>query len=175
MRTNKMLGHQITTLRGRNMSKEIEFVKQQILKQFEQQKADAGHALNSRGFIMNEVNTWNPKQQDALNDGIAALESEGLIENKDGTPFLTEKGVDYIYPDIGNTVKDAILSYFTKSNARPDHAFNTKAFMLNHVSNWNPKQKQGLEPAMQSLIEDGFVEERENGYFLTQVGYDNIY
>jgi len=157
------------------MSQEIEFVKKQILNQFESQKADAGHALNTRGFNLNEVSRWNPKQQDALNDAIEQLVSEGLIENKNDTPFLTEKGVDYLYPDIGNSVKNTILKYFASSNARAGHAFNTKSFMLAQVSNWNPKEKIGLEPAMSSLIEEGILEERDGNYFLTEKGYDSIY
>jgi hypothetical protein len=157
------------------MSAETKFAKQRLLDQFSSQKAAAGHALNTRVFFMNEVQRWDPKQQDALDSAIDELVSEGLIENRDGTPFLTEKGVDHLYPEVGNSVRDAILRYFASSGARAGHAFNTRAFMQTVYSGWNPKQKEALEVTCEKLIADGLVEESGDNLLLTDKGYGAIY
>ncbi|MED5514333.1 hypothetical protein [uncultured Pseudoalteromonas sp.] len=157
------------------MTNDIDFVKQQIMEQFKIQKSDSGEALNVRGFMLNVVPRWNPKQQDLLERAVEELASSGLIEDREGTPFLTQQGVDYLYPDIGDSIKVAILDFFAKANARAGHAFNTRSFMHTEVLNWNPKQKHGLEPAMKSLIEEGLIEENERGYFLTEAGFNSIY
>lgn len=157
------------------MSAETKFAKQRLLDQFSSQKAEAGHALSVRGFFMKEVQRWNPKQQDALNSAIDELVSEGLIENRDGTPFLTEKGVDHLYPEVGNSVRDAILRYFASSGARAGHVFNIRAFMQTVYLGWNPKQKEALEMTFEMLMADGLVEESGGNLLLTDKGYDAIY
>jgi hypothetical protein len=154
------------------MSQEIEFVKEQVLNQFRKKNSDVGHSLNIRGFNIGEVRRWNPKQQDALKSALIVLEEEGIVTDPNGSVLLTAKGVDLIYPDIGDFAKEAILLSFTKSNARVGHAFNEKSFLHTQILHWNPKQKSGYEAAMESLISDDLV---DVNLCLTQKGYDTIY
>ena len=44
------------------------------MEQFKIQKSDSGEALNVRGFMLNVVPRWNPKQQDLLERAVEELD-----------------------------------------------------------------------------------------------------
>jgi hypothetical protein len=72
-------------------------------------KADAGHVLNVRALLHQRAIHWNPKQKDALEPAANELVSAGILEEKNGNYFLTQKGVDQLYPPVGNPVGNAVL------------------------------------------------------------------
>ena len=157
------------------MTTYTEFVKQEVMDYFAETKADSGHAFNYHAFFHSRIVNWNPKQKDAFEEAINELISEGLIEKNGNSLSLTEKGVEKIYPDPGSSIRDAILDFFAKCNARTGHAFNSKAFFHQVMIHWNPKQKKGYDPAMSELLKAGLVEEKDGIILLTKKGYDHIY
>lgn len=159
-----------------NMPIHVDFVKEQILNHFAQNKLDVGHLLNGKQFYLQRMNNWNPKQQDALDEGLKSLENEGLIElDENNNAKLTAKGVDHIYPPVGSFVRDSILTSFKKSNSRAGHILNEKAFYFNNMSSWNPKQIAALDTAINELVSEGLVEIRDDKIFLSPKGEDYIY
>lgn len=157
------------------MSSAVEFVKKEVLEHFVECRADAGHAINDRAFYHQRMSSWNPKQQDALDAGIEELVAEGLVEPKGNSVFLTAKGVEVIYPSVGNSVRNAILTCFVDSRARAGHALNGRALLHQQMISWNPKQKAALDSTIAALIAEGIVEEKNDNLFLTQKGEDTIY
>lgn len=157
------------------MSSDSEFVKREILDHFAESRADVGHALNDRAFYHQRMSSWNPKQQDALDAGIKELVAEGLVEARSGSVFLTSKGVEKIYPSVGSSVRDAILTCFADSRARAGHALNGRALYHQQMISWNPKQKAALDSVIAALVSEGLVEEKNDNLLLTKKGEDVIY
>ncbi|WP_156901602.1 hypothetical protein [Azohydromonas australica] len=79
------------------MSDEIEFVKSEILDYFRERNADVGHALHAPAFNFQRIMRWNPKQKAALDEAVAELIADGLVESDGSTVVLTKRGVDLIY------------------------------------------------------------------------------
>jgi predicted transcriptional regulator len=157
------------------MSTDIEFVKREILELFAESRARTGDALNVRALLHSRMVRWNPKQRDALQPAVDELASEGLVVKRDDNCFLTDKGVDYIYPEPGDSIRDAILDFFRMNNARSGHAFNARAFYHQQMIHWNPKEQKAFDPAIQELEAAGLVEKREDALFLTDKGFEAIY
>lgn len=82
--------------RGTIMSDPIEYVKNDIMDIFRGLNLRAGSALPPRVF-RNHWMSYNPKQQDAFDTAVKALEDEGLIRTENENIFLTDKGEDAIY------------------------------------------------------------------------------
>jgi len=74
-----------------------EKVKSDILSWFRENKADVGHALNERSFLSRYVMNYNPKEKGVVQEALNDLETEGLLEIRDGIFVLTKRGVDTIY------------------------------------------------------------------------------
>lgn len=157
------------------MSSPVQFVKQEVLEFFADCRADAGHALSDSAFYHQRMSQWNPKQQDALEAALNELISEGLVESKGQSIFLTDQGVEAIYPDAGDSVREAILSSFADSHARAGHALNARAFFHQQMMSWDPKQKAALDTIIAQLVSEGLVEQRDGNLFLTAKGADAIY
>ena len=70
-----------------------EKVKSDILSLFRQNKADEGHAFNERSFMARYVTNYNPKEKGVVQEALNDLETEGLLEIRDGIFVLTKRGV----------------------------------------------------------------------------------
>ena len=72
-------------------------------------------------------------------------------------------------------VKKDIMRFFASSKAKLGSAFNTRGFTLRVMMHYDPNQKAAFGDSMKELAEvDKFVEEREDGYCLTQPGVDHL-
>lgn len=89
--------HQAAADISGNPDKHVTKVMEDILELFRESKSDAGHALNMRGFMHRYIMNYNPKEKAAIEAAFAELEKQGIVELKEGHPFLTQAGVDYIY------------------------------------------------------------------------------
>jgi hypothetical protein len=157
------------------MSDAILFVKKEILSFLEDNKSDVGDALNMRGLLHQRIIHWNPKQKDALTAAANELVVDGFLEEKNSALFLSQKGVDQLYPSVGDSVKIAVLSSLSNSNSRVGDRLNARAFMHQHILNWNPKQKAALDSELQKLANDGLIDLKDGDIFLTQKGFDTLY
>lgn len=156
------------------MSSYTEFVKQEILGHFADGRSKAGDVLHAGSFSMRR-RSWNPKQQDAYDSGVQELAADGMVEINSGSVVLTEKGVEFIYPEVGSSVRDAILSCFAEGNARAGHALNWGVIRYRYANSWNPKQHAALSSVIDELTVDGLVEEKNSCLLLTQKGEETIY
>jgi hypothetical protein len=68
-----------------------------ILDLFRKSNSNAGHTLNERAFFHQHIIRYNPKEKEAINNAIAELEEQNVVELKNGKIFLTQSGVDLIY------------------------------------------------------------------------------
>lgn len=157
----------------------IEEVKADILNFMAERNAEIGHVLPERPFYSRVIQSYNPKQQDAIEPALASLVTEGLLEKGHNGYFLTELGYQHLYPsneaEVIEEVKEDILDFLASCNARVGHALAERPYYFQRVSKYNPQQKKAIEPALSSLVSSGFLEQQPNGHFLTQSGYDHIY
>ncbi|MDR7151335.1 putative transcriptional regulator [Hydrogenophaga palleronii] len=157
------------------MSDPVQFVKNEIIGFFEERKSDVGHVLHTPAFLHQRMMHWNPKQKDSLDQAIEELTSEGVIEVKDEKISITEAGVNKIYPEVGNSVRNDILGFFIDSKADAGHVLNTQAFYHQRMTHWNPKQKNAFDATLSKLIEDGIIEYTNEKISLTSKGVNEIY
>ena len=71
-------------------------------------------------------------------------------------------------------MKNYIVSLARELRLDEGHVLPTNV-LLHKTINLNPKQRDALEPAINSLIDDGFFEERDGKAFLTGKGKDLLY
>lgn len=156
------------------MSDAVKFVISEILGCLADGKADVGHVLNVRALLHQRAIHWNPKQKDALEPAANELVSAGILEEKNGSYFLTQKGVDQLYPAVGSAVRNTVLSCFSESHARAGDVLNARA-LQQHMLNWNPKQRAALNQTLQQLETEGLIDSKSGNVALTQKGFDAIY
>lgn len=153
----------------------IEKVKQDICDYFAKNNAGVGHSFDARGFGFNVMLGYNPNEKEAVVPAMEQLVAEGLVEQRNGSYFLTQPGYERIYGHGFEHVQRDILDFFAKNSARVGDSFNARAFMHSMMLNYTPEERGAVEPAMQELVEAGLVDERNGLHFLTQAGFDHIY
>lgn len=83
------------------MSKSVENIKEDILNNFREIKADVGHVFNFRWFNQIYLTGLNPKEKKNVVDAVNQLIESGLVTHEERGGFLmlklTEAGVDAIY------------------------------------------------------------------------------
>lgn len=72
-------------------------------------------------------------------------------------------------------VKEDILSFMAESRADAGHSLAARQFYSQRVQRYTPPEQDSVVPALQSLVADGYLEEREGNYFLTENGLSRIY
>jgi hypothetical protein len=111
----------------------VDRVKEDILSYLAESGADAGHMLAMRPFYHQRVMHYSPPEQDALIPALESLVADGDLEERNGSYFLTEKGLSRIYPggeaQAVNEVKDDILDFFKSNRSRVGHAFQLGRFL----------------------------------------------
>ncbi|WP_168174118.1 hypothetical protein, partial [Rhodanobacter sp. C06] len=114
-----------------------------------------------------------------LNSLLESLVAEGFLEKRNSGFFLTEKGLYRIYPggesQAIDEVKADMLEFFRSSNARAGHALAIRSFFAQYAMKYSPPKKRAIEKAAAGLVNDGTLEERDGGHFLTPAGYSRIY
>lgn len=71
-------------------------------------------------------------------------------------------------------MKSYILSLARELNLDTGHVLPARV-LFHRTINFNPKQREALEPAINKLIEEGVFEERDDQAFLTDKGRDILY
>jgi hypothetical protein len=157
----------------------VDRIKEDILSYLAESGADAGHVLAMRPFYHQRVMHYSPPEQDALTSALESLVADGFLEERNGSYFLTENGLSRIYPggeaQAVTEVKHDILDFFKSGNARAGHALAVRPFFARYAMKYNPLHKRAIERAANELVREGTLEERDGGYFLTEVGYNRIY
>lgn len=82
--------------------------------------------------------------------------------------------VDSFKSSPEDEMRSFILSFAREFNLDTGHVLPTKP-LLPRTFNLNPKQKDALIPAIESLTKEGVFEEKEGQYFLTKTGRDVLY
>lgn len=71
--------------------------------------------------------------------------------------------------------KKEIMEYFAEIRADVGYALNDRSFFHSRMKNWNPMQKNAFGPAIESLLDDGLIEDKGNTIVLTEKGVEAIY
>ncbi|MFC5428752.1 hypothetical protein ACFPTO_08045 [Paraburkholderia denitrificans] len=153
----------------------IKKVKQDILDYFAKNNAGVGHSFNARGFGFTVMLSYTQSEKEVVLSAMEELASEELVEERNGSHFLTQAGYDRIYGTGFEHVQRDILDFFAKNGARVSDSFNARAFMHTTMLHYTPEERHAVVPAMQELVGAGLVEERNGSHFLTQAGFDHIY
>ncbi|MCA8830313.1 hypothetical protein [Hymenobacter pini] len=163
-----------------------EDIEKSLLDEFKRLKSKPNHPVTYRWIQYNYMPTLNPKQQELVEPAIASLIEQGLVteDNRMGGKciVLTEAGYEKIFP-LDNEVsikrvKQLILEGFAKQRSKAGHGLDQR--WLNFVLGpmLSPREVDVFEEAVQSLIEDGLIEEgtsHMNVMTLTEKGFDTIY
>ena len=154
-------------------------VKADILAFMAESGLDIGHALPERPFYFQRAIRYTPPQQDAIGPALESLVAEGTLEKRGNGHFLTTAGFSQIYPDntsvVVDFVKNDILDFLRNQNARAGHSLALKPFAFQRLVHYNPQQKNSVEQAIESLVADGTLEQKNDGFLLTQHGYERLY
>lgn len=158
-----------------------------ILDRFAELNSKVGHIIDERWINHVFLPTLNPKEQAIINDAIQELVRDGLVttDNRTGAfcLVLTQNGYDRIYQvDNGtsiNNIKNLIMQHFEETNSKPSHIIQERWITQTLVPSLNPKERELVNPAIQQLIDNGYITfENKNGMnclVLTQTGYDTLY
>lgn len=154
-------------------------VKADILSFMAESGADVGHALAERPFYFQRAINYTPPEKDQIGPALGSLVSEGLLEKRNSSYFLTENGFACIYPGgeaqaVDEVIAD-ILDSFRSSGARIGAVLNARAFNVTYAIQYNPPKKRAIEKAVAALVQEGVLEQRQDNLFLTQTGYERIY
>jgi hypothetical protein len=71
-------------------------------------------------------------------------------------------------------MKHFLLKMAKELNLDEGHTFPIRLLMTK-MTRMNPKEKEAIEPAFDSLVIDGIFEKRDDSYFLTENGKNTIY
>lgn len=147
-------------------------IKAAVLQDFFIKKSQSGDALHIPSFVHNNGLLG---RGEILKQAVAELVSDGVVDNRDNGVFLTEKGVQAIYPESSDQVIEKvgndILNCF---GGQIGDAFNKRSFTHDYFMNYNPKEKASIEAAMSLLADQGCVEDVGNALLLTEKGMKKI-
>lgn len=154
-------------------------VRADILSFFKEAKAEPGHAFVERFFLGQYAIKYNPKESAIVGEVLDELTTEGVLERRDGKCFLTAVGFDTLNSgsdsEVVQRVKNDILSWFRNAKSRAGHSLNVIFFNFEHVTSYTSREKNARSGAVQELVSEGLVEERNGKIILTQKGVDTIY
>ncbi|MDO9571915.1 MAG: hypothetical protein Q7J58_21410 [Hydrogenophaga sp.] len=154
-------------------------VKADILAFMAESGLDIGHVLPERPFYFQRAIHYTPPQQDAIGPALESLVADGTLEKRDNGHFLTTAGFSRIYPEntsaVVDFVKNDILDFLRNQSARAGHSLALKPFAFQRLVHYNPQQKNSVQQAIESLVADGTLEQKNDGFFLTQDGYERLY
>jgi predicted transcriptional regulator len=157
----------------------VDHVKADILAFMAEHRLDVGHVLPERPFYFQRAIHYTPPQQDAIAPALESLVADGVLEQRGNGYFLTPIGFKRLYPDSDSSavdfVRNDILNFLRNQRARAGHALALRPFAFQRLVHYNPQQKNAVEPALQGLVTDGTLEQKNDGYFLTQSGYEQLY
>lgn len=157
----------------------VDHVKADILAFMAEHRLNVGHALPERPFYFQRATHYTPPQQDAIAPALESLVADGTLERRENGYFLTAAGFNRLYPDSASSavdfVRNDILDFLRSQQARTGHALAFRPFALQRLIRYNPQQKNALAQALQGLVTDGTLEQKNDNYFLTQSGYELLY
>lgn len=70
---------------------------------------------------------------------------------------------------------NAIVDYFRKQDISEDHVLDFSLFEKTMMQSWDAEQIKLLEPALVTLISEGFLVKQNNYIILTTKGFIRIY
>ncbi|MPS74240.1 MAG: hypothetical protein E2590_13990 [Chryseobacterium sp.] len=125
--------------------------------------------------LESRIKNWDRRSQDNAHQALNDLISNGYVGTKDSWFTLTQKGYDFLNQGLSiEDTENIIMEFLRKRNLGVGHAI---------MANWFTSLTTRLERfhfdnfnnALQNIINKGFIEERSNGLFFTQKGYDRVY
>lgn len=72
-------------------------------------------------------------------------------------------------------IKNEVMSFMAKYKLDVGHVLPTRPFAAHVQREFNPHQRDLLSSALQSLIDEGYLENKNNSICLTLLGYERIY
>ncbi|WP_372484176.1 hypothetical protein AB9H29_14530 [Stenotrophomonas sepilia] len=160
------------------MSGAVREVKDLIFASIRKSNMDVGHAVNQKGVYL--MCASRPSALQAMPQAFAELVDSGVLESRNGGYFLTQTGLDAIYPETlaesFQVVWADVLGFMRKQGAVEGHIFHQRSFGMTNYMKYNPKQKAVLEEVMEALVKQGVFEHRpDDGLFLTAKGQSLIH
>lgn len=158
-----------------------------ILQEFEKANSRANHILMLRNLNFGLLKNMNPKQKEEFEPAANNLIKKGLITYEDATSGpeclrLTELGFESLYKNSLSVeqIETLILNKFKQQNSKSGHIIMLKNLNFGLMNTFNPKEKELFEPAVNSLIQNGFITyEGTNSptecLRLTDLGYEKLY
>lgn len=153
-----------------------------IMNEFSKTNSKPGNVIMMRTINLVLAKNMNPKQKDDVYNSLENLISKGYIiyEESPGFLRLTEEGYKTLYKNSRSLeeIESLIMYQFEKQNLRANDFLIDRILQLNLLQNLNPIEVELFAPAVDSLINKGFIiyeEGRINGLRLTEIGYNSLY
>jgi hypothetical protein len=158
-----------------------------ILNEFEKANCKPTHILMMRNFNFGLLKNMNPKQKEQFALAVQSLIDKGFVTYEDATSGpeclrLTELGFENLYSNSLSVeqIETLVLKEFEQQNSKSGHILTMKNLNFGLLSTFNPKEKELFAPAVNNIIEQGFITyERENSPMeclrLTDLGYEKLY
>ena len=145
-----------------------------ILEVFREFKTPVDGILNPQS-LNSRIMKWDVKSQDESKNAIEELMKDEYIGMNDRFLTLTQKGFDFLNQDYDiEDTETIVLDMLRKRKLRVGNVI---------MPNWLTAEQQNLErihfenfnQAINNVLQKEYIEEKPNGLFLTQKGYDKIY
>jgi predicted transcriptional regulator len=136
-------------------------------------RLDTGHVLPVRPFG-HKVMGLNPVLKENVFSELDRLAEEGIFDKREDDYFLTEQGRTLLYMEDADSSREWIISFAKKSRLDTGHSLPARPFAL-QVNKLNPVFKEAVYTELDSLAAEGFFDNREGDYFLTEQGRTFLY
>ena len=152
----------------------MENLQERILKIFNEFKTPVDGILSPRS-IESKISKWDKRSQDEAPDALNELISNGYVGTKDNWLTLTQRGYDYLNQGLSiEDTENVILDFLRQRKLSVGHVI-----MENWLTNLTTRLERfhfdNFNKALNNIFNKGYIEQRDNGMFLTQRGYDKLY
>ena len=148
------------------MEETIEFIYELV----RHQNLNIGSSLELRPIITE----MNPVIRNNIEPAFDSLVQQGIFENINGTLRLTQFGFETIFGNLERQMEETIE--FIYELVRHQN-LNIGSFLELRpiITEMNPVIRNNIEPAFDSLVQQGIFENINENFRLTQLGFETIF
>ncbi|ADQ82989.1 hypothetical protein J5295_08840 [Riemerella anatipestifer] len=152
----------------------MENLQERILKIFSEFKTPVNGILMPQS-IESRISKWDRRSQDEASNALNELISNGYVGTSGHWLTLTQKGYDFLNQGLSiEDTENVILEFLRKRNLGVGHVIMENWFisLQNQIERFH---FDNFNVALNNILNKGYIEQRDNGIFLTQKGYDKLY
>lgn len=130
-----------------------------------------GTSIHPRDLIQAQIKLDPPVYKE-LENAFNHLIHEGFLTND---LSLTDKGFKELFPSNLSHARKKLINELKAQRLEEGHVVNSRSLGLNLFMKANDQEKEDFEIVLDSLINEGFLEEVNGELKLSKYGYENLY